>query len=301
MKYYIGIDLGGTNVRVAKVDEKGNIVQDIVKPSHGLEGPRELVRDTIFGMLDDITDLNKCEGIGIGVPGAVDPIRKVMTISTNINGFKDYPIAQLIEEKYKLPCFVDNDANVAGLGEALLGAGRGHKIVYYLTHSTGIGGALVVNGKVISGRLGYAGEVANIIIDRNREKVNDLNIGAVENEASGTAIVRKGKKAFGDINSAREVFALYKEGNPEAVNIIDNMCRDFAQLLATIAHVVDPNCFVIGGGVSKSSDLYFPKVKEYYESMVHVNMRDIPIVTASLKEPGVLGAAFLVKSSLESK
>ena len=301
MKYYIGIDLGGTNVRVAKVDEKGNIIQDIVKPSHGLEGPKELVRDTIFGMLDDITDLNKCEGIGIGVPGAVDPIRKVMTISTNINGFKDYPIAQLIEEKYKLPCFVDNDANVAGLGEALLGAGRGHKIVYYLTHSTGIGGALVINGKVISGRLGYAGEVANIIIDRNREKINDLNAGAVETEASGTAIVRKGKKAFGDINSAREVFALYKEGNPEAVKIIDDMCRDFAQLLATIAHVVDPNCFVIGGGVSKSAELYFPKVKEYYESMVHVSMRDIPIVTASLKEPGVLGAAFLVKSSLESK
>lgn len=301
MKYYIGIDLGGTNVRVAKVDEEGNILQDIVKPSHGLEGPKELVRDTIFSMLDEINDLNKCEGIGIGVPGAVDPIRKVMTISTNINGFKDYPIAQLIEEKYKLPCFVDNDANVAGLGEALLGAGRGHKIVYYLTHSTGIGGALVIDGRVISGRLGYAGEVANIIIDRNRKKVNDLNIGAVENEASGTAIVRKGRELFGDIKSAREVFALYNEGNPDAIKLIDDMSKDFAQLLATIAHVVDPNCFVIGGGVSKSSDIYFPKVREYFQSMVHVNMRDIPIVTASLKEPGVLGAAFLVKSSLENK
>lgn len=297
MKYYIGIDLGGTNVRVAKIDEDGNIVQDVIKPSHGLEGPRELVRDTIYECLDQIEGLDKCEGIGIGVPGAVDPVKRCMTISTNINGFKDYPIADLIEEKYKLPCYVDNDANVAGLGEAIFGAGKGHPIVYYLTHSTGIGGALVINGKVISGRLGYAGEVANIIVQRDGVKVNNLNPGAVENLASGTAIERRAKEIFKDISSTREVFDLAKQGNKDAIQLIDDVCKDFAQALSAIAHVIDPHCFVIGGGVSKASDFYFPILKKYYNSMVHEAMRDVPILKASLKEPGVLGAALLVKSN----
>ena len=300
MKYYIGIDLGGTNVRVAKVDENGNIIQDVIKASHGLEGPKELIRDTIFECLDEIKDIDKCEGIGIGAPGAIDPVKRAMTISTNLVGFKDYPIADLIQEKYKIPCFIDNDANVAGLAESLVGAGKGSSIVYYLTHSTGIGGALIIDGKIITGKLGYAGEVANIIIDRNREKVNYLNVGAVENEASGTAIGRKAKKIFNDEEmSASKVFKLAEEGNQDAIKIIDDMAKDFAQLLATIAHIVDPHCFVIGGGVSKASDYYFPIVKKYYNSMVHDIMRDVPILKASLKEPGVLGAAFLVKSKIE--
>lgn len=296
MKYYIGIDLGGTNVRVAKIDEDGNVLQDIIKPSHGLEGPRELVRDTIFSMLDEIEDLDKCEGIGIGAPGAIDSERKVMTISSNIVGFKDYPLANMIEEKYKLPCYIDNDANVAGLAEALMGSGKGLPIVYYLTHSTGIGGALIVDGKIVSGKNGYAGEVANIIIDRNRKKINNLNIGAVENEASGTAIMRKAKEIYSNDIQTREVFEKAINGDTKAIELIDEVCKDFAQLLSTIAHVVDPYCFIIGGGVSKASDYYFPIVKKYYNSMVHENMKDVPILRASLKEPGVLGAALLVKS-----
>ena len=300
MKFYIGIDLGGTNVRVAKIDETFAIIQDIIKPSHGLEGPKELVRDTIFEMIDSLGDLSECYGVGIGVPGAVDSVRKVMTISSNINGFKDYPLANLIEERYHLPCYVDNDANVAGLAEALLGSGKGMPIVYYVTHSTGIGGALIVNGKVVSGKNGYAGEIGNIIIDRNREKVNSLNAGAVECEASGTAIKRKASKLFDkDVESAREVFDLAVQGNSDAIKLVDEISRDFAQLLSSIAHVIDPHCFVIGGGVSKASDYYFPIVKKYYNSMVHDIMKDVPMLKASLKEPGVLGAALLVKTALD--
>ena len=95
MNYYIGIDLGGTNVRVAKIDANGNIVQDIVKKSHGLEGPRELVRDIIFSMLDEIDNLHECLGIGIGVPGAVDSVRKVMTISSNMKVIRDEYILEI--------------------------------------------------------------------------------------------------------------------------------------------------------------------------------------------------------------
>ena len=301
MKYYIGIDLGGTNVRVAKIDENCNIIQEIIKPSHGLKGPKELIRDTIFSCLDEIKDIDKCEGIGIGVPGAIDPAKRVMTISSNLVGFKDYPFADIVQEKYKIPCFIDNDANAAGLAEALFGSGKNHSIVYYITHSTGIGGGLIINGKVIPGKLGYAGEVGNIIIDRGREKVNYLNAGAVESEASGTAITRKAREIFKDdeIGGASDVFKLAIDGNNNAIKLIDDATKDFAQLLATIAHVIAPDCFVIGGGVSKASDYYFPILKKYFSSMVHESLRDTPILKASLKEPGVLGAALLAKINLE--
>lgn len=296
MKYYIGIDLGGTNVRVAKVDKTGNIIQDVKHKSYGLEGPRDRTVNAVFECLDKIKNINECSGIGIGVPGPVDTKKKVMTLSSNLVDFEYFPLAQMIEERYDLPTYIDNDANVAGLAEAVLGAGKGEDIVYYLTHSTGIGGALIINGKVVSGKSGYAGEVANIIIDRNRPSINGLNPGAVESYASGTAIVRRGKELFGDkVKTAREVFEMFADNDPQAHELVDDVCRDFAQMMATIAHVVDPGIFVIGGGCSYSSDLYFPLIEKYYKEMVHPGMRDIKIVRAVLEEPGVLGAAMLAR------
>lgn len=295
MNYYIGIDLGGTNVRVAKIDENGLVIEDVIRESYAQQGPEKVV-ENIIDMIGQI-DYKSCVGIGIGVPGPVDVYRNVMTMSTNLPGFTEYPIADKLSEKFNMPVYLDNDANVAGLAEAIVGSGKGCPIVYYITHSTGIGGALVVDGKVVSGRNGYAGEIANIIIDRDRKKYNHLNVGAVENEASGTAIARIGKEILGnDIKSAKDVFVEASNGNQKALDIIDKMSYDFAMMMADIAHVCDPHIFVIGGGVSHGFAQYFDKVKQYYNSMVHVGMKDVPIVKASLKEPGVIGAAMLVKS-----
>ena len=296
MKYYIGIDLGGTNVRVAKINEEGKIIQDIKRPSKAKEGP-EVVLANIKEMINEIDNYAECKGIGVGVPGPVDTYSGVMTMSTNLPGFTGYPITKELEDAFNLPTFLDNDANVAGLAEALVGAGSGDLIVYYITHSTGIGGAMIVDGKVVSGRNGYAGEIGNIIIDRNRKKYNHLNPGAVENEASGTAIGRIGSEEIGEhVTSAREVFGLAGQNDPKALEIIDRISYDFAQMMSVIAHVCDPHVFVIGGGCSMASDLYFDKLEKYYNSMVHTGMRDVAIRKAVLKEPGVIGAAMLVKS-----
>jgi len=299
MKYYIGIDLGGTNVRVAKVDETGKIVWDLVEKSYGKEGPKERVRDIIFSMLDKVDNLKECEGIGICVPGPVDTKTNLMTLSSNLVGFLGYPIAQMIEERYGLPVFVDNDANCAGLAEALLGAGKDLPIVYFITQSTGVGGALVVDGKVVSGKSGYAGEIGNIIIADGRKKINHLNAGSTETEVSGTAFGRRAQERMGDrCTSAHQVFELAKEGDKDALELIDDMCHDFARCLAAVALVCDPHCFVIGGGMSHSSDQYFPKLEEYYHELVHPGMRDTHIYKAKLEEPGVLGAAMLPKANL---
>ena len=300
MNYYVGIDLGGTNVRIAKVDDDGRIVQDVIAPSHGLEGP-EKIEENILELLKQF-DLSDVKSIGLAIPGPVDGERNVITQATNIPGCEGYPFAANMERVTGVPVFLDNDANAAGLAEAVLGAGRGYHEVYFLTHSTGIGGALVIDGKVISGHKGYAGEVANVIVDPDAKQYpvyRHLNRGGVESVASGTAIGLIGKELIGEKgDSARKVFLLAGEGNEVAEAIIDKMSKDFATCLAAISAICAPDCFVIGGGCSHSSALYFEKVKEYFCSMAHEAMRDVPILKAQLSEPGVLGAAMIGKSHL---
>lgn len=296
MKYYIGVDLGGTNVRAAKVDEMGNIVQVIKEETEIMFGVDHVV-DKIVRMIQSLEGYEQCEGIGLGVPGPVDTAKGIMTLATNLPGFEQFPLCETIAKRTGLKTYADNDVNVACLAESYHGAGKEAPICYYVTLSTGIGGAFTVNHQLVSGMAGYAGEVANIVIDRNREKVNYLNVGAVENEASGTAITRKGKAAFGDhIQHAGMVFDLAKAGNETAMKIVDEAAYDIALMFADIAHVVNPHIFIVGGGMMKSKDAFFDKVVEYFQSLVHVGMRCTKFVTAELEEPGLIGAAMLPMS-----
>lgn len=297
MSNYIGIDLGGTNVRVAKVDENGKILKDIIKPSRALEGPL-VINDNIVSILEEF-DLSDVKGIGLAIPGPVDAEKNVITQATNIPGCENYPFADNIEKQFGIKVILDNDANVAGLAESLFGAGRGYHTVYFITHSTGIGGALIINNKIHSGHKGYAGEIANVIVDPNAKQYPNyahLNKGGVESVASGTAIGLIGTDLIGETaTSSRKVFDLFKNGDPKAKEIIDKMCKDFATCIADISAICAPDCFVIGGGCAKSHDLYFDILTDYYKKMAHPIMREVPIKLAELEEPGVVGAAMLVK------
>lgn len=300
MNYYIGIDLGGTNVRVAKVSEKGDIIQ-MIKESTEIDQGVDHVMNKIIHMIEGIDDYQRVKGIGMGVPGPVETKTGTMLLASNLAGFEGYCIKDPIEKYFNIPTYVDNDANVAGLGEATQGAGIGCETCYYVTISTGIGGALIHNGQVISGKHGHAGEIGNLIIDRNREKLaNQLNKGAVENEASGTAITRKGKVLFGDsIEHAGHVFNLARQGNPQALELVDNMAYDLAVMFSLIGHVVDPDMFIIGGGVmTKARDVFFDKMVAYYKTLVHKKMVDVQFCEAVLEEPGIIGAAMLPLSHI---
>lgn len=297
MKTYIGIDLGGTNVRVAKVDEAGNLLQVVKEPTEVKLGT-EHVMNKIIRMIESIDGYEEVEGIGMGVPGPVNTREGKMVMATNLPGFQDYPIAATISNHFNKPAYVDNDVNVACMGEALLGAGKDKNSCYYVTISTGIGGALVVDRKVVSGKNGHAGEVGNIIVDRNREKINHLNAGAIENEASGTALTRKARAVFGEdkINHAGDLFDLARAGNAEAMKIIDTAAYDLAVMFSVIAHVADPDIFVLGGGVMKGKDVFFDKMEAHFRSMIHAGMQSIEFKEVELAEPGIVGAAMLVKA-----
>ncbi|MBQ1521876.1 MAG: ROK family protein [Erysipelotrichaceae bacterium] len=293
MKSYIGIDLGGTNVRVAKVSAEGEVLAVVKGPSYSQDGP-EKVMANLKKLIRKIPDWQECSGIGVGVPGPVDAVTRTMVLSTNLPGFTGYPMAAELEADLGIPTYLDNDANVAGLAEALVGAGKGLKTVFYTTISTGIGGVLIVDGKAVSGKHGFGGEIANIIIDRNREKVNYLNVGAIENEASGTAVTRKGRQVFGDkIKHAGNVFELANKGDADAIKIIDDVAKDLGQLFATIACVCDPDIFIIGGGMMRSADSLLPGVIKNFKEMSHTALADTKFVIAGLEEPGVVGAAML--------
>ncbi len=296
MKTYIGIDLGGTNVRVAKIDEEGKVIAQVKGPSYGQEGPAKVMAN-IKDMVRQIPGWKDCAGMGVGVPGPVDTKAGSMVLSTNLPGFAGYPFADELSKEFGMPAFLDNDANVAALAEALVGAGKGLNYVFYTTISTGIGGCLVVDGKTVSGKHGFGGEVANIIIDRNREKVNYLNVGAIENEASGTGLKRKYEKLSGEsVAHTGIVFEKAEAGDEVAKKVVAEYEKDLGQYFATIACVCDPDIFVLGGGMMKSVDKFLPGVIQEYKNMSHTAVHDTPFVLAALEEPGIIGAAMLPKS-----
>lgn len=293
MSRFIGVDLGGTNIRAAVVDENGSILRMKKSESHPERGA-EPVMETMISLIESLEGFEECEGIGLGIPGPIDTVHGKIIVSTNLPKLIGFPIAEYIQKHFQKPTYMDNDVNAAGLGEAVLGGGKGYPIVYYVTISTGIGGALIIDKKVISGQNGHAGEIGNICIDRARAKYNILNAGAVENEASGTAVTRKGKEVFGgQIMNAGDVFDLARSGDERALKIVDDMSYDLAMMFSAIGHVVDPHVFVVGGGVMKGKDVFFDKMEKYYRSMIHDGMQSVVFREAQLEEPGITGAAML--------
>lgn len=305
MKYYIGVDLGGTNVRSLLVDEHGESYSEVRGSTEREKGP-DYVVDKIIKQIEAL-DTSVCgglkgvEGIGIGVPGPVDTVYGVMIMASNLPGFENYPICSKLKQKFGLPVFLDNDANVAGLAEAILGAGKDYDTNYFITCSTGIGGAFVVDKKLVSGGRGHAGEIGNMIIFPGGYKQGALNPGAAEGEISGTALTRKGQEAKGVdvVKHAGDVFKLASEGDKECLEIRNQFVDGFSTLLANIAHTVDPHCFVLGGGVFKSKDYFWDELAEAFNSKIHVGMRHhIPLLFKEIDDCGAIGAAMLPMSQL---
>lgn len=304
MNYYIGIDLGGTNVRTILLDECGQVLSEVASPSNAKGGMAGVVAVIISQV--EALDFTPCGGLkavlglGIGVPGLVDPDKKVIKFANNLVGYKDYKICEELGAYFNKPCFIDNDANCAGLAEALIGAGKGYPSVYYITISTGIGGAFVYNGQVVSGNAHHAGEVGNMIVDSTGIKNGPMNPGAIETLASGSALVKIGQKMIkNDLGHAGEIFALAHQGHKQAAVIANRAIDQYAIMLANIALTIDPHCFVLGGGVLKSADYFLADLIVRFNNKLYPGMvNQTPVFKAQLDLPGAIGAALLVKSRL---
>ena len=292
MNYAIGIDVGGTNIRIAVVDENGNLY-DVIKEStkaHDIESLKLQILDLISKV--DLSKYN-IKGIGIGVPGPVKPDGTVIYIP-NLNISTSFNLKQMIEEKTNLPTFVGNDANVAGLAEAFVGNGKGYDVVQYITMSTGIGGGLVMNKKMIIGKNGLAQEIGSMIVKNGGRAPSIYKAkGCIEGEASGTMLTVKANEAGLNASNAGDVFLLASHGNQKALEIKEEFISNVAAFIGSIVAYMEPDIFVLGGGLMKSKEFFMDELIKKVDDYVYESLKgNIKIVCAKYDQDcGIIGAA----------
>ncbi|WAH38163.1 ROK family protein [Alicyclobacillus dauci] len=295
--YSIGVDLGGTKILTGLVDHVGVIYNTVERSTKAEDGP-EAVIERIARSIEEVTEtvsINEICGIGIGAPGPLDSLTGVVLSPPNLPGWDNIPLRQRIEERFGIPTFLENDANVAALAEHRFGAGRGVDDMVYITVSTGIGAGLILGGRLYGGAGGFAGEIGHIVVDANGRPCVCGNRGCLEAVASGTAIGRKAEQVFNRPVSAKEVAAMAATGNPEARAIFDEAIHYLGMGLVSIVNLFNPSKIVIGGGVSRIGDAMFhPLSRKVKERAFPAPAAMVDIVPAQLgPNSGLLGGAAL--------
>jgi glucokinase len=309
-KIYIGVDLGGTSVKVGICDQKGTLLHHAEGPTEA-EGGAEVVVDHIADYVRDLVDNSSYDwdqvaGIGAGIAGFLDMEQGIVKLSGNL-GWHNVPVKAMLEAKLGKIVKIDNDANVAALGEAWGGAGAGIPNLICYTLGTGVGGGIIINSKIYQGCTGVAGELGHISIVPDLEAIlcGCGQMGCLETVSSATGIIRMAKDAVerGDKTSlslveviqAKEVFDAAKLGDEAAIRIVNRAAYYLGKSMATLAVVLNPQRFIVGGGVSKAGEILFQPVREVFKKFTPEPAQEgVDIVPATLgNDAGVIGAAGL--------
>jgi glucokinase len=290
----VGIDLGGTNVRVGLVNDKGCILEQLQDSTD--QQNYNLTISKMIQMVEKATEGKVIDGIGIGSPAPLDYKQGIILRPLHLPGWDEVHIVQKLQDHFAIKVCLNNDANVAALAEARMGSGRGFDSVFYITVSTGVGGGFVLNGQLYNGAQGYAGEIGDMIVNPAVYRRANHNEGTLESYTSGTAIARIAAKRFGIPMSAREVFILAEEGDTSAKEIIDNVVMYLAIGIANIAHTLNPDIFILGGGVMQSEQFILLPLKEKVKEYIYPELTEsLTIVPARLGgNAGIVGAAMLI-------
>ena len=254
-----GIDLGGTQVRVALARSDGNVIASIKTKTPSLGTPQAMV-DWAAAEIDRHRGREKVRSITIAAPGPIDIKRGVLVNPPNLPGWRNVPLAAMLAQATGAKVHLANDADMAGLGEFHHGAGRGTRNMVYITWSTGIGGGLIIDGKLHRGGHGTAGEVGHMIIDPNGPLDACGQRGCLEAFIGGANIARETG------HTAAELFAAAAQGNRQARMMVERAARYMGFALISLTNVIDPEMFVIGGGVSRSWSMIEPTIVETLHS-----------------------------------
>ncbi len=315
--YSIGIDIGGTKIAGALVDETGAIVRETRVPTP-VEDPSALV-DAVVEVVNDLKTGHEVLGAGVAMAGFIDAAQSSVIYGTNF-GWKNYPLKTEIEAKLDIPVIIENDANAAAWAEYRFGAGQGHQHMVMLTLGTGVGGAVIVDGRMLRGGFGVAGELGHMRVVPNGVECGCGQFGCIESYASGTALVRTARElvASGDPAGARlaelaasageltgvQVYEAIVEGDPGARKLLADVGSWTGQAIGSLSAILDPEIVVIGGGVSAAGELLLGSIREAYRKhMPAAGFRpELKIVTAEfVNDAGVVGAADLARVSLASR
>ena len=309
MKYGFGADLGGTTCKLGLFTTEGELIDKWEIPtdtSNNGENILKDISDSIHGkMVEKDLTRDMITGIGIGVPGAVTP-DGVVNRCVNL-GWGVLPIEKELAELSGLNVKAANDANIAALGESWVGSGRGSDSLMMVTLGTGIGGGVVINGKILVGHNGAAGEIGHINVNEDElEECGCGNHGCVEQYASATGIVRVANRRLAQTQrdsklreiegfSAKDVFDLAKDGDELALEIVRDICSILGKMIAKVCNVLNPEVVLIGGGVSKAGQIIIDELQDGFYSQVFHASRGTEIKLASLgNDAGIYGGMRLV-------
>ncbi|NFO48478.1 ROK family protein [Clostridium botulinum] len=294
MKYYIGIDIGGTNLRVAILDEECNLV-DKLKISNEVEKGPEYNLDKLILEIKERWSDKEIISVGVGCPGPLDIRSGTILVTPNLRTWEYFKLKEYLENKFDLPVFVNNDANVAGYSEAMVGAGKGAESVYYMTLSTGIGGGFIYKGEIVSGFNSIAAEIGNMIINEDTYKHSNMNYGGLEGQCSGVNIARISSEIIGGELTTKDVFEGAKKGNMELQKMLSEWVINVSKAIANIIVTVDPEVIVLGGSVIINNPSYLNKIKEETQKRVFDGIK-INIKLAEIGDnTGLIGAGLLGK------
>lgn len=307
--YGFGIDVGGTTVKVGFFETSGALLDKWEIKTNTANGGEAILPDIAKTIEEKLSkegiSKDEVQGIGIGVPG---PVLNASVVTRCVNlGWGEIDVAGTLSKIIGLPVKVGNDANVAALGEMWQGGAKGSSNVVMVTLGTGVGGGIIVDGRIVAGANGAGGEIGHLnVCEDELESCNCGQHGCLEQYASATGVVRMAKrklakttdetslKKFDDL-TAKDVFDEAKAGDKVALEIVDEVCEILGKTLGKIACVVNPEVFVIGGGVSKAGQILIDTVKKYYVPNTFTSCRDARFELASLgNDAGMYGCMCLM-------
>ena len=314
-KYRVGVDVGGTNVKVALVDKTGSIVYTDTVPTRAEMGYEYTISNIIKAISDVIKESkvakDAVEGIGFGFPGQIDCDNGIVRLAPNIPGWVDIPIADIVSKEFGVPVKVDNDVRCAALAELNYGAGKGTTNMICITVGTGIGSGLIVNGKLVRGASNAAGELGHIKLQMEGGPLCGCgDQGCLEAFASGPAIVAmaeeyiKGGKSTKYRELAKNEITPYyvceaaKQGDVVAKKIFEIIGTYIGTGLASVVNLLNPEKIVIGGGVADAGDFLFNPIKDALKKRtMPIQGAAVQVVHAELgNTAGVIGASLLIEN-----
>lgn len=310
-RYVFGVDVGGTTVKLGLFDVEGNLLDKWEIPTRTENGGEKILPDIAESIAAKMEEKKvpkeEVAGVGLGAPG---PIDAAGTVYGAVNlGWGTFSISDTLSELLGMRVKAGNDANVAALGEMWKGGGKGCRNMVAVTLGTGVGGGIIVNGDILTGACGAGGEIGHIHVDDEETEVCGCgNTGCLEEYASATGVVRLARRMLQatdepsvlrekpmDRISAKTVFDAVKEGDALAIKIAERFGEYLGKGLAVIACVVNPEIFVIGGGVSKAGEVLFDYIRPHFERTVFKGCKDAKFALATLEnDAGIYGAAKLV-------
>jgi len=304
----IGVDLGGTNIKLGLISPDGEVLERTGTETQAEKGPEAVagrICDAVLSLLARAgMDRDQVAGVGIGSPGTIDLAAGVVTFSPNLPGWHDVPLRRLVQDGIELPCVLDNDANVAALAEFWVGAGRGSSSLILLTLGTGIGGGIVLDGRIWHGGNGVAGEIGHMSIDPDGPECGCGNRGCLEAFASATGMVRRMHEAIeeggltvlaneGESLTARRIHEAALAGDELARRNVEMTGRYLGLGVSNLMHILNPEVIAFSGGMTAAGEMLMqPLLEEVNWRTMEAPRRDVKVCFAELPDSaGIIGAA----------